>query len=308
MTKLSGKIKALIIIGIVTVIALVYSFVHLYNEKLYWQEQAAEYNRYHWSEIYLMAERIENLGFTKETIKEIFPYINAKIFSSITGLYPAFNGDAAYTAVLNTYYVQLAQDISYGDLSEERLVEALVLFADATDDLKELSQKVLEMTEDTKDSMALRKVGSKLYNEVEEMVKSYCNEYGKKIRQFNNGDNQQTDNTVQNDVKAFEKYFREKLSLSDVTVSAESIYYYGSSNGYRVYSVAYDGQLHSDAFCSDTVGGYTFYKSVMYMPYSIAIYAVSDGEVYTLKEAYEKGKINIEEVYSFMPQSVKSPS
>ncbi|MGN0492834.1 MAG: hypothetical protein ACI4F7_04225 [Acutalibacteraceae bacterium] len=190
MTKLSGKIKALILIGLVTVIALVYSFVHLYNEKLYWQEQAAEYNRYHWSEINLMAEQIENLGFTKEAIKEIYPYINAKIFSSTAGLYPAFNGDAAHTAVLNTYYVQLAQDISYGDLSEERLVEALELFADATNDLKELSRKVLEMTEDTKNSVALRQVGSKLYNEVEEMVKSYCNEYGKKIRQFDSGYNQ----------------------------------------------------------------------------------------------------------------------
>lgn len=193
-------------------------------------------------------------------------------------------------------------------MSGEKLNEALVLFADATAELKELSQKVLEMTEDTKDSVELGQVGSKIYNEVEETVKRYCNKYGKKIWQFDSTDNQQTDNTVQNDVKAFEKYFRAKLSLSDVTVSAESFYYYGSSNGCRVYSATYDGQLHSDAFCSDTVGGYTFYKSVMYMPYSIAIYAVSDGEVYTLKEAYEKGKINIEEVYSFMPQSVKSPS
>lgn len=64
----------------------------------------------------------------------------------------------------------------------------------------------------------------------------------------------------------------------------------------------------SDAFCSDTVGSYTFYKNVQYMPYSIAIYAVCDGEVYTLKEAYEKGKVDIQEVYSFMPQRVKSPS
>lgn len=205
MTKLSGKIKALTIIGLVTVIALVYSFVHLYNKKIYWQEQSAEYNRYHWSELNLMASTMENIGFTKEGITEIYPYINAKVFSCTAGLYPAFNGDAAYTAVLSTYYVQLAQDISYGDLSGEKLNEALVLFADATAELKELSQKVLEMTEDTKDSVELRQVGSKIYNEVEETVKRYCNKYGKKIWQFESTDNQQTDNTVQNDVKAFEK-------------------------------------------------------------------------------------------------------
>lgn len=147
------------------------------------------------------------------------------------------------------------------------------------------------------------------------LVYAFANLYNKKDYRLNNsGDNQQidntieTDDTVQNDIKAFEKYFKEKLSLNEVTVSAESVDYYGSSNGCRVYSAAYDGQLHSEAFCSDTVGGYTFYKSVIYMPYSIAIYAVCDGEVYTLKEAYEKGKIDIEEVYSFVPQNVKSPS
>lgn len=123
-----------------------------------------------------------------------------------------------------------------------------------------------------------------------------------------NDDKQISDNYLEKDIKAFENYFAKTLSIDNVTISLDNINLYGTSNGYRIYSVAYDGQLHATSFCSDTIGGYTFYKNIEYMPYSIAIYAIADSDVYTLKEAYEKGLVDIEEVYSFMPQNIKNNS
>ena len=108
------------------------------------------------------------------------------------------------------------------------------------------------------------------------------------------------------DTAAFEKYFKAELNAADIKVSESSLQYYGESQGFRIYSAAYDGQLHMEALCSETIGGYTFCKNVQYLPYPLAIYAVKDGEVYTLNEAYEKNLIKIEEVYGFVPDSVKS--
>ena len=120
-----------------------------------------------------------------------------------------------------------------------------------------------------------------------------------------NDDKQITDNFLERDIKVFENYFSKILSIDNVTISSDNIDLYGTSNGYRIYSVAYDGQLHATSLCSDTIGGYTFYKNIQYMPYAIAIYAIADDDVYTLKEAYEKGFVDIEEVYSFVPQNIK---
>lgn len=182
----SKKNKILIIIIFLLVAVILFSFVQLYKEKNYWQKDAAEYNRYHWIEINLMAKEIEELGFTKEAIEELYPYINAKIFSSTTGIYPAFDGDVLYTSFLQTYYVQLAMDIKIDkDSTDEKLTEALALFEDTTKALKELTQDILEMTEDEKSMIALRKVDSDTYNKAEKMIIEYCNTYGSKISEFN---------------------------------------------------------------------------------------------------------------------------
>lgn len=197
MTKLTRKAKIVIIISLVVIIAIGSAFVHLYKEKVYWQEDAAQYNHYHWEELNLMASTIENIGFTKEGITEIYPYINAKVFSCTAGLYPAFNGDAAYTSVLQTYYVSLAQDIMYSqDLTDEKMQEAINIFKDATLTLKELTMDILKMSEQEKDKVALRKVGSPIYNDAEKMIKEYCNKYGKMISEFNHSYERTTRNIV----------------------------------------------------------------------------------------------------------------
>ena len=186
--KVSGKIKIFILLGSVLVVAITASFVHLYKQKNYWQEVSAEYNIYHWDELYLMSDKLENMGISKETLNEMYPYVNAKVFSSTTGIYPAFNGDATYTSFLNTYYVSLAQDIAYrDDLSDQRLYEATALFEEINSELRSLCRKVLDKTESPKDKVALRDTNSKLYAEVEEMVRQFCNENGNKISKYNLG-------------------------------------------------------------------------------------------------------------------------
>ena len=193
------------------------AFKILNDDKL--AEDAAQYNHYHWEELNLMASTIENIGFTKDGIKEIYPFINAKVFSCSAGLYPAFNGDAAYTSVLNTYYVSLAQDIcSSQDLTGEKSQEAIDIFKDATLALKELTMDILKMSEQEKDKVALRKVGSPIYNDAENMIKEYCNKYGKMISEFNHSYERTTRNIM------IDKIFSENgitVNLNHLKLSSE---------------------------------------------------------------------------------------
>ena len=91
---------------------------------------------------------------------------------------------------MDTYYVSLAQDImSNHNLSDEEVQEATKIFKEATVSLKELTSAVLKMTETQKNKIALRKVGSPIYNKAEEMIREYCNKYGKMISDFNRSNN-----------------------------------------------------------------------------------------------------------------------
>jgi len=186
MSKFSKKTKMIFIICFVIIVAISTAFVNLYNEKNEWHDIAAEYNRNQWSEIHSISLRMKERGFTQESIAEMYPYINAKIFSAMSGMYPSFDGKSPYYSVLGTYYVSLAQDIWLNkDWTDEKMQKAIDLFEDATLDLEELSFDILEMSEERKDKMALRKIGSPIYNEAEKMVKEYCNKYGKLISTFN---------------------------------------------------------------------------------------------------------------------------
>ena len=131
MTKLTKKEKLLIIISLVIIIAIGSAFAHLYNEKNNWHNVAAEYNRNQWSEIHSISLRMKERGFTQESIAEMYPYINAKIFSAMSGMYPSFDGKSPYYSVLGTYYVSLAQDIWLNkDWTDEKMQKAIDLFED----------------------------------------------------------------------------------------------------------------------------------------------------------------------------------
>ncbi len=110
---------------------------------------------------------------------------------------------------------------------------------------------------------------------------------------------------LQEDINAFETYFADSLSIDKPTISENRIMFFGTSNDWRVYQAVYDNQFAADAECSETLGEYTFHHYCIYQPYSIAIYAIKDDEIYTLTQAYEKELIDIEQVYGFMPDRIK---
>lgn len=185
MKSISKKVKILIAIALSAVLLLGAAFIHMYRERQYWQQAAAQYNRYHWEELNLMCWHTEHVS-SREAVKELYPYINAKVFSCTSDLYPAFNGDAAYAVMLRTYYISLAQDIAYNEAwNEEKCSEAIEVFNSATTALKELSESILEMTESEKAKADLMEIDSAVYSKAEAAVREYCNKYGKKIHDFN---------------------------------------------------------------------------------------------------------------------------
>jgi len=168
---------------LVVIILLGSVFLKLHNEKEQWKHIVAEHNYNHWNEIYHMAWKTENQGFTKDAIKESYLYINAKIYSNTDGLYPVFSGDSKYTAFLQTYYYGLAQDIAVKDMQGDKLQEALDLFKETTIELKKLSGNILNIAENKRASLIETK--SELYNQVEKTIIEFCNKYGEKISTFN---------------------------------------------------------------------------------------------------------------------------
>ncbi|HEX3027085.1 MAG TPA: hypothetical protein VHR42_07655 [Clostridia bacterium] len=99
------------------------------------------------------------------------------------------------------------------------------------------------------------------------------------------------------------KEFVEYCSLTfDVNLSDQSgnrvFTYYGAINGYRFYRLQLNCIPCDSAFTEENIGGYTFTSPCYYRPNPTGLYIIGDDGVYTLKEAYEKGLINISNAYS----------
>lgn len=172
------------ILPLLLIIAVLAGFLHLNNVKNDWKARVSVHNYNHWADIHLMAQNMDEMGYTRETIANQYGYINAKVYSATDGLSPDFSGDSKANAFLNTYYISLAMDIAnnaYGDNQQK----AIDLFTDATKDLKDLTGKILKLAEDSKSRDTLLDTDSKLYIQVETMVKEYCNKYSAKISEFN---------------------------------------------------------------------------------------------------------------------------
>ncbi len=183
----SQKIKLAILTALVLIIALGLVTVRFYREKNYWQNESAVDNYKNWSEIYLVAEKLSQNDLTRDFAKEMYGYVNAKIFSNVT--YPPFDGKSPYTFFLNTYYISLMQDIAYNeDLTDEKRDEAINIFKNANTELKAICKKVLDRAENEKEQIELRKTDSKLYRELEQEIEAYCNKYGEEISRFNSSD------------------------------------------------------------------------------------------------------------------------
>ncbi len=182
-----NKLKKRYIFAIVLLITIIVSsmFVKIYNEKCYWQRQAANHNYFHWAEIYNMIFEIEKTNFTKEGIQKIYPYINAKVYSSEEYLSPVFGGASNTSSFLKTYYNSLALDISASQkFDSEKLQLAIDLFEEATNELKEISLTILEMAEDPQNRLELINTDSEIYKQAYKMTMEYSKEYSERIKNF----------------------------------------------------------------------------------------------------------------------------
>ena len=187
MLKLSRKATWLIaVIGLTVVILLISLFVKQYREKNYWLNTVAEHNYNHWSDIHFTAFQMENRGFTKETITDMYLFVNAKVYAATDDLRPVCSGDSQYTAFLQTYYVSLMQDITL--VKDSQPQEAIDLFKEATIELKALAAKILDLAEKHEDRVRLVQTDSALYKEAQALITAYCNKYGQEISTLNLAD------------------------------------------------------------------------------------------------------------------------
>lgn len=112
------------------------------------------------------------------------------------------------------------------------------------------------------------------------------------------------------DREILSKYFVKSCNLPEnmdysKLIKPKNMQYFGQSNGWRVYHATYEGQACDTAVIEKDLGGYKFYSSGIYYPSEVSIYLIRRKEVLTLEQAYEKGKIDVKEVYEFTPEAYK---
>jgi hypothetical protein len=91
-----------------------------------------------------------------------------------------------------------------------------------------------------------------------------------------------------------EENFQDKLPME---VDNSNFIYYGTVSGYRIYRLQATNIDCENINQSEAVGGYTFESSQRFRPYKLGLYAIGDGNVYTLYNAYSKNLIDISKVY-----------
>lgn len=72
----------------------------------------------------------------------------------------------------------------------------------------------------------------------------------------------------------------------------------GESCGYSICEYVKGGNLR---IVDEKIGEYTFRSSFAHSPYPLGYYAIGEKEVYTLKQAYEAGAINLHDIVKFVP-------
>ncbi len=112
------------------------------------------------------------------------------------------------------------------------------------------------------------------------------------------------------DREILSKYFVKSCNLPEnkdysKLIKPKNMQYFGQSNGWRIYHATYEGQACDTAIIEKDLGGYKFYSSGIYYPSEVSIYAIKRKEVLTLEQAYEKGEIDVKEVYEFTPEVYK---
>lgn len=105
-------------------------------------------------------------------------------------------------------------------------------------------------------------------------------------------------NFLDDDKKAFVNYCKDIYGENLPIKSDDSIYtYFGTVNGYRFYRMQPSYIMYDNVHQQEVIGGYTFESSSRYRPDNLGLYIIGDDNVYTLKEAYGKGLVDISKVY-----------
>lgn len=105
-------------------------------------------------------------------------------------------------------------------------------------------------------------------------------------------------NFLDDDKKAFVSYCKD-IYGSDLPLEIDnSVYeYYGTVNGYRFYRLQPTYISYDSISQQEVVGGYTFESSSHYRPERTGLYIIGDDSVYSLRQAYDNGLIDISKAY-----------
>ena len=87
----------------------------------------------------------------------------------------------------------------------------------------------------------------------------------------------------------------------DNVVKEKQLLFLGKSGGYSICEYVKGGDLR---IVDEKIGDYTFRSGFSHSPYPLGYYAIGEKEVYTLKQAYDAGVIDLNEVAGFAPTAL----
>ena len=95
-------------------------------------------------------------------------------------------------------------------------------------------------------------------------------------------------------LQTYKKYLTEQEVFFEDLEKYISVVYLMHSNGWAIFKGFSGGEM--DTPVSDLIGEYVFVSTSWSIPYKIGLYAEKDGTILTLKEAYEAGEIDIQQL------------
>ncbi len=95
-------------------------------------------------------------------------------------------------------------------------------------------------------------------------------------------------------LQTYKKYLTEQEVFFEDLEKYISVVYLMHSNGWTIFKGFSGGEM--DTPVSDLIGEYVFVSTSWSIPYKIGLYAEKDGTILTLKEAYEAGEIDIQQL------------
>ena len=150
------------------------------------EKQRAINNQSNWSNLYLMAEKIQTNVDSIEDLKEFLSYQNTVIYYGADDLSPAFNGEDSDTyRFLSIRYDSFARDLLNDTaLPASSRQEGLTLYLQMTEELASLCKSVAGPPEEEERKLDLMINGSATYQAAEKEIKAFCNKWDQALDTF----------------------------------------------------------------------------------------------------------------------------